>query len=118
MIGDQCLVPGKPKGYEYPGYFCANREYPADIAVAEDVRGGTLEALLERDPDAGRQTLAQLSGMLRRMHAYRAPAFGRVAWIDGGGAPPDTTCEQTYLERALVPIVAATAWGSPRVRTL
>lgn len=25
---------------------------------------------------------AELSDVLRRMHAYRAPAFGRVAWID------------------------------------
>lgn len=83
--------------------------YPADIAVVEDIRGGTLEALLERDPDAGRQTLAQLSDMLRRMHTYRAPAFGRVAWIDGGGAAPNTTCEQAYLERSLVNIATAVA---------
>ena len=81
--------------------------YPADIAVAEDVRGGTLQALLERDPEAGRRTLAQLAEMLRRMHAYRGPAFGRVAWIDGGGAPADTTCEQAYLERSLVNIATA-----------
>jgi hypothetical protein len=97
-------------GARSPRLLLADRSkdlYPADIAVAEDVRGGTLEALLERDPDAGRQTLAQLSDMLRRMHAYRAPAFGRVAWIDGGGAPPDTTCEQAYLERALVNIATA-----------
>ncbi|MCX4834703.1 aminoglycoside phosphotransferase family protein [Streptomyces sp. NBC_00006] len=85
----------------------SKRLYPADIAVAEDIRGGTLEALLERDPDAGRQTLTQLSNMLRRMHAHHAPAFGRVAWIDGGGEPPDTTCEQAYLERALVNIATA-----------
>jgi hypothetical protein len=97
-------------GARSPRLLLADRSkdlYPADIAVAEDVRGGTLEALLERDPDAGRQTLAQLSDMLRRMHAYRAPAFGRVAWIDGGGAPPDTTCEQAYLEHALVNIATA-----------
>lgn len=87
----------------------SKKVYPADIAVAEDVRGGTLEALLERDPDAGRRTLAQLADMLRRMHAYRAPAFGRVAWIDSGGAPPDTTCEQAYLERTLVNIATAVA---------
>ncbi|GAB3086030.1 phosphotransferase [Micromonospora schwarzwaldensis] len=97
-------------GVRSPRLLLADRSkdfYPADIAVAEDVRGGTLEALLERDPDAGRHTLAQLSDMLRRMHAYRAPAFGRVAWIDSGGAPPDRTCEQAYLERALVNIATA-----------
>ncbi|WP_232664398.1 phosphotransferase [Pseudonocardia sp. TRM90224] len=97
-------------GARSPRLLLADRSknlYPADIAVAEDVRGGTLEALLERDPDAGGRTLAQLSDMLRRMHAHRAPAFGRVAWIDSGGAPPDTTCEQAYLERSLANIATA-----------
>jgi hypothetical protein len=97
-------------GARSPRLLLADRSknlYPADLAVAEDVRGGTLEALLERDPDAGGRTLAQLSDMLRRMHAYRAPAFGRVAWIDSGGAPPNTTCEQAYLERSLVNIATA-----------
>jgi phosphotransferase family enzyme len=97
-------------GARSPRLLLADRSralYPADIAVAEDVRGGTLEALLERDPDAGRQTLAQLADMLRRMHTYRAPAFGRVAWIDAGGAPPEMSCEQAYLERALVNIATA-----------
>ncbi len=97
-------------GVRSPQLLLADRSrnlYPADIAVAEDVRGGTLQALLERDPVAGRHTLAQLSDMLRRMYAYRAPAFGRVAWIDGGGASPDTTCEQAYLEHALMNIATA-----------
>ncbi|MFI9786865.1 phosphotransferase [Kitasatospora sp. NPDC051984] len=97
-------------GARSPRLMLADRSknlYPADIAVAEDIRGGTLEALLERDPDAGRRTLARLSDMLRRMHAHRAPAFGRVAWIDGGGAPPDGSCEQAYFERALVNIATA-----------
>ncbi|GGM27804.1 MULTISPECIES: phosphotransferase [Micromonospora] len=97
-------------GARSPQLLLADRSkdrYPADVAVTEDVRGGTLESLLERDPDAGRQTLAQLSDMLRGMHTYQAPAFGRVAWIDSGGAPPDTTCEQAYLERALVNIATA-----------
>jgi hypothetical protein len=45
--------------------------------------------------------------MLGHMHAFRAPAFGRVAWIDGGGAPLEMTCEQAYLERTLVNIATA-----------
>ncbi|MFD7709312.1 phosphotransferase [Streptomyces sp. NPDC059786] len=97
-------------GARSPRLLLADRSqnlYPDDIAVVEDVRGGTLEALLERDPDAGRRTLARLSEMLRSMHSYRAPAFGRVAWIDGGGARPDMTCEQAYLERTLVNIATA-----------
>lgn len=97
-------------GARSPRLLLADRSknlYPADIAVAEDIRGGTLEALLERDAEAGRQTLAQLADMLRGMHTYRGPAFGRVAWIDGGGASPDMTCEQAYLERTLVNIATA-----------
>ncbi|MEZ0110823.1 hypothetical protein ABH920_004838 [Catenulispora sp. EB89] len=97
-------------GARSPKLLLADRSqklYPADVAVAEDIRGGTLEALLERDPEAGRRTLAQLADMVGRMHAHRGPAFGRVAWIDGGGAARDMTCEQAYLERSLVNIATA-----------
>jgi hypothetical protein len=99
-------------GVRSPRLLLADRShalYPADIAVAEDVRGGTLQALLDRDPQAGRRTLARLAEMVGRMHGYRSPAFGRVAWIDGGGAPPDMSCEQAYLERSLVNIATAVA---------
>jgi hypothetical protein len=47
-----------------------------DRALVEDVRGGTLEALLERDPAAGRETLGRLAEMLRTMHSHQAPSFG------------------------------------------
>ncbi|MEV7211871.1 hypothetical protein AB0O31_02080 [Kitasatospora cineracea] len=83
--------------------------YPADVAVAEDVRGGTLQEQLAADPAAGRRTLGRLAGALRLMHAHRAPAFGRVAWLDGGGAPSGVSCERGYLERALVNLSTAVA---------
>ncbi|MFF4342179.1 phosphotransferase family protein [Kitasatospora sp. NPDC001540] len=83
--------------------------HPADLAVVEDVRGGTLESLLERDPAAGRHVLAELAPVLRRMHAHRAPAFGRVAWIDGGGTPTGDACERAYRDRALVNLATAVA---------
>ncbi len=83
--------------------------YPADVAVAEDVRGGTLQDLLAADPAAGRRTLGRLAETLRLMHAHRGPAFGRVAWLDGGGAPTGGSCEQGYLERALVNLSTAVA---------
>ncbi|MEU8606733.1 phosphotransferase [Actinoplanes sp. NPDC048791] len=47
-----------------------------DRALVEDVRGGTLEALLERDPAAGREALGRLAEMLRTMHSHQAPTFG------------------------------------------
>lgn len=79
----------------------SRRLYPGDIAVAEDVAGGTLEALLERDPGAGRRVLEQLAEMVRNMHAYRAPTFGKVAVVDGGASAKATSCEQAHLERSL-----------------
>ncbi|GAA3963614.1 phosphotransferase [Actinoplanes auranticolor] len=47
-----------------------------DRALVEDVRGGTLEALLERDATAGRQIVGRLGEMLRTMHSHRSPTFG------------------------------------------
>ncbi|MFC8722277.1 phosphotransferase family protein [Kitasatospora sp. NPDC057198] len=85
------------------------RLHPADLAVVEDVRGGTLESLLERDPAAGGRALAGLAATLRRMHAHRAPAFGRVARLDAGGAPTGDSCQRAYLDRALVNLATAVA---------
>jgi hypothetical protein len=82
----------------------SRRLYPGEIAVAEDIAGGTLQALLERDPDAGKATLGQLAEMVRTMHRYRAPAFGKVAFVDGGGVPKGGTCEAAHLEGALADI--------------
>lgn len=85
----------------------SRRLYPADIAVAEDVRGGTLERLLVTDPAAGAATLGRLAEMLRAMHRYRAPGFGKVALVDGGGVSKGGTCEASQLEPALMNIAYA-----------
>lgn len=102
----------------------SRRLYPADVAVAEDVRGGTLQNLLDGDPDAGKAVLGRLAEMVRTMHRYRAPAFGKVAFVDGGGTPEgraaegrvpesqvpdDGTCEGVHLEHALMNIAYAAA---------
>ena len=47
-----------------------------DRALVEDIRGGTLEELLERDPVAGREATNRLGGMLRTMHRHRSATFG------------------------------------------
>ncbi len=47
-----------------------------DRALVEDVRGGTLEALLTHDAAAGREALGRLGDMLRTMHSHQAPSFG------------------------------------------
>jgi hypothetical protein len=100
----------------------SHRLYPGEIAVAEDVAGGTLQSLLDTDPDAGRATLGQLAEMVRAMHQYRAPAFGKVAFADGGGVSKGGTCEAAHLEHALVNIADAAArdvrgWRTSSVRS-
>ncbi|MDR7274764.1 phosphotransferase family protein [Catenuloplanes atrovinosus] len=50
-----------------------------EAALVEDVAGGTLEALIARDPAAAEPVLDRLADSLRRMHATRSPAFGRVS---------------------------------------
>jgi hypothetical protein len=75
--------------------------YPADIALVEDVRGGTLEQWLERGEPRSQQVLARLAGALRKMHGCRWPHIGRVGLADGDGVPEGRTCEQIVLDRAL-----------------
>jgi Phosphotransferase enzyme family len=102
--------------------------YPADIALVEDVRGGTLEELLAADPSAAAPVMERLGEMLRFMWEQRAARVGRVADVpefgDGvtgvAGAPGalGASSERIVLERALrqlagaadrVPSVAAAA---------
>jgi hypothetical protein len=72
----------------------------AGRAVVEDVRGGTLEALLARDPHAARPVLAALGSALATMGARRGTAIGKVA---GGRyrVAPGSTCESLVHDRAV-----------------
>lgn len=85
----------------------SRRLYPGQVAVAEDITGGTLQALLDTDPDAGRATLGRLAETVRAMHRYRAPAFGKVAFVDGGGISKGGTCEAAHLGNASANIAYA-----------
>ena len=75
--------------------------YPADIAVVEDVTGGSLGALLEKDPAAAERPLCVLADWLDAMAAVRSASIGKVAFIDAGGLSPVTACEKSMLDRAL-----------------
>jgi aminoglycoside phosphotransferase (APT) family kinase protein len=75
--------------------------YPAEIAVVEDVTGGSLEALLERDPTAARRPMSVLADWLAAMAAIRSPSIGKVAFVDAGGRSAGTSCERLTLDRAL-----------------
>ncbi len=78
--------------------------YPADIAVVEDVTGGSLEALLEKDPGAAERPLSVLAGWLAAMAAIRSPSLGKVAFVDAGGHSPGISCEKVVLGRALAQV--------------
>jgi hypothetical protein len=91
-------------GVRCPELLLADRSrsvYPADIAVVEDVAGGTLEVLVENDPAAAERPLSVLAGWLAAMAAVRSPSLGKVSFIDAGGRSPGASCEAVMLDRAL-----------------
>ncbi|GIG56958.1 aminoglycoside phosphotransferase [Longispora fulva] len=71
--------------------------YPADVAVVEDVRGATLQALLERDPAAAGPTMAKLATALDRMRGSAGTRIGRPA----APGPRDGDCARIVLDRAV-----------------
>jgi len=87
--------------------------YPADIAVVEDVAGGSLESLLGTDPVAAERPLAVVAHWLDAMAAVQSPWPGKVAFIDAGGRPAVTSCERIMLDRSLAQL-AEIATRDPR----
>jgi len=75
-------------------------ESPADIAMVEDIQGGTLQEHWQRRPDDAARITAELGEMLRAIHARRSSRFGKLASIDNQ-TPQDVRCEQLALRRAL-----------------
>ena len=57
----------------------SGRHYPADAAVVEDVPGGNLKTLLDRDPQAAVFPLRRLAEALTAMHSRQSPRYGKVA---------------------------------------
>ena len=99
-------------GVRCPEILFADRSralYPADIAVVEDVAGGSLEALLEADPVAAGRPLAVLADWLAAMGAVRSPSFGKVAFVDAGGRSRGRSCEAVMLGRALAELAEIAA---------
>ncbi len=78
----------------------SRRESPADIAMVEDIQGGTLQEHWQRRPDDAARITAELGEMLRAMHARRSSRFGKLAYLDNQ-APQDVRCEQLALRQAL-----------------
>lgn len=71
--------------------------HPADLAIVEDVPGENLMDLHGRDPRAAAPVVARLTETLATMRGHRAPSFGKVALVDGGGASRAASCEQAAL---------------------
>ncbi|WP_307835392.1 phosphotransferase [Streptomyces adelaidensis] len=85
------------------------RHLPTDAAVVEDVRDGTLEEALERDPGAVAGTLERLAGMLETMRGGTPAArgFGKVSVVDQGASSYGTSCAAVVRDRALRDIAEA-----------
>ncbi|MFE5191041.1 aminoglycoside phosphotransferase family protein [Streptomyces sp. NPDC056628] len=75
--------------------------YPADVAVVEDVAGGTLEALLRADPVRASDAMTELAAMLDVMHRQRSAPHGRVDVLERGDLASGESCQGLVLERAL-----------------
>ena len=91
-------------GLRVPALYLGDRDrtyYPADLAIIEDVPGGDLMEFLARDPRAAQPTMTRLAEALEAMRRYRAPAYGRVALVDGGGTSAGTSCEAVALDFGL-----------------
>ncbi|MDH6220137.1 phosphotransferase family protein [Streptomyces pseudovenezuelae] len=74
---------------------------PADAAIVEDVRGGSLEEALRDEPRAAAETLERLAELLTTLHARQGPTFGKVALVDNGGVPSGSSCEGRVTDGAL-----------------
>ena len=61
-----------------------------NVAIVEDFPGEELEDLFHRDPAAAEPVMERLRADLAVLRGHRAPAYGRVSWVDDGGRPPIT----------------------------
>ncbi|MFE5711473.1 phosphotransferase family protein [Streptomyces sp. NPDC056501] len=97
-------------GVRVPGVLLADdsrRRYPADVAVVEDVAGGTLEALVKTDPARASNALSELAAMLDVMHRQHSQHYGRVDVLVRGDKASGHSCEQLVLERAIEDLAEA-----------
>ncbi|MFE2037674.1 phosphotransferase family protein [Streptomyces scopuliridis] len=79
----------------------SRRRYPADVAVVEDVSGGTLETLFETDATRAAGALGDLAVILEMMHRHQGEHYGRVDSLERGGSASEISCERRVLDRAL-----------------
>jgi hypothetical protein len=79
----------------------------ADLAVVEDVRGGSLEQLITADPSSAAQPIRQLGEALRSMSRRHGPRYGKVALARRDSGTPQQPPEDVMLRRAVLHLAAA-----------
>ncbi len=97
-------------GVRTPAIYCwdtSRATVPADLALVEDVRGGSLEHLIAADPSAAAAPIRQLGQALRLMSRHRAPRYGKVALAGRDPVLPQQPPEDVMLRRALLHLGAA-----------
>lgn len=79
----------------------SGRCHPADVAVVEDVPGGTLEDLFTHQPSVADAAMARLATALDVMQRHTGSGFGKIALLDSGGCSTGRSCAEVVLARAL-----------------
>jgi hypothetical protein len=83
--------------------------YPADLALVEDVRGGTLEDLLRRAPQRAEPVMNSLNAALRTMHGHRSEGIGKLASVEVKRPGRGQACVDIVLDRAVADLDSAAA---------
>jgi hypothetical protein len=79
-------------GVRTPGLTMVDRSHrylAADLALVEDVAGGSLASVMERSVSEAEPALRELGSALSVMHADRDDRIGKVALVDTAGIVPD-----------------------------
>lgn len=100
-------------GVRVPEVLALPESLDEGVALVEDINGGTLEALLLRDPKGSKASLGALADQLRRMHLVTAESAGKVGHLsaaDHGTSKP----EDVVVARGLADLKSS----APRVPQL
>lgn len=90
-------------GARVPALFLVDgskRLYTADLVLAEDLRGGTLQDLIATDRGSAAAPLRELGRTLEGMAAHRNVSFGKVGAVAAGLAPQGRAAQQVVLDQA------------------
>jgi hypothetical protein len=104
-------------GVRVPALYVIDRtrsHYDADVALVEDIRGGTLEKLIEHDLEESENALDSLRATFDRMHRHQAAKIGKVTVAKHGDGDHGDRPEDVVLAQALRHLDEAAA-RAPRI---